>query len=82
VVIREIERRQQEIDSRMVGFDALSGEYGDLAQWGIIDPAKVVRTALENAVSVAGMILSTDALITEVPEPKKDGVTPSPEMDY
>jgi chaperonin GroEL len=82
VVIQEIRRRQQERDSRNIGFDVLRGEYGDLAEWGIIDPAKVVRTALENAVSVAGMILSTDALITELPEPKKNGAQMAPEMDY
>jgi chaperonin GroEL len=82
VVIREIQRRQREHDSRMIGYDALRAEYGDLTAWGIIDPAKVVRTALENAVSVAGIILSTDALITELPEPKKNGAAPTPEMDF
>ena len=83
VVIREILRRQKETGNRNIGFDVLRGEYGDLAQWGIIDPAKVVRIALENAVSVAGMILSTDALISELPEPKKNGAgaTP-PDMEY
>ncbi len=82
VVIEEIRRRQKETGNRMIGFDAMRGDYGDLAAWGIIDPAKVVRTALENAVSVAGMILSTDALITELPEPKKQSAAPTPEMDY
>jgi chaperonin GroEL len=67
VVIEEIRRRQRETDRRSIGYDVLRGEYGDLTEWGVIDPAKVVRIALENAVSVAGMILSTDALITEVP---------------
>jgi chaperonin GroEL len=82
VVVEEIRRRQQASGNRLIGYDALRGDYGDLAEWGIIDPAKVVRTALENAVSVAGMILSTDALITELPEPKKNGGVPAPEMDY
>jgi chaperonin GroEL len=82
VVIEEIRRRQKETGNHMIGFDAMRGDYGDLAAWGIIDPAKVVRTALENAVSVAGMILSTDALITELPEPKKQSAAPTPEMDY
>jgi chaperonin GroEL len=47
------------------GYDAASGDYGDLIQLGVIDPAKVVRTALQNAASVAGLLLTTDALIAE-----------------
>jgi chaperonin GroEL len=52
------------------GFDVMSEEYVDLVAKGIIDPAKVTRTALENAASVAGMILTTEALVTELPEKK------------
>ena len=52
------------------GFDAAKGEYVDLVKAGIIDPTKVVRTALENAVSVAGVLLLTEATLTELPEPK------------
>jgi chaperonin GroEL len=54
------------------GFDAASGKYVDLVENGIIDPTKVVRLALENAVSVAGVLLLTDATMTEVPEPKSE----------
>ena len=54
------------------GFDASKGEYVDLMTAGIIDPTKVARTALENAVSVAGVLLLTEATLTEVPEPKPD----------
>jgi len=54
------------------GLDAAKGEYGDLVTAGIIDPTKVVRTALENAVSVAGVLLLTEATLTEVPEPEKE----------
>jgi chaperonin GroEL len=50
------------------GFDVVSEQYVDLVQAGIIDPAKVTRCALENAASVAGMILSTEALVTDLPE--------------
>ncbi len=50
------------------GFDALTGEYVDMFKAGIIDPVKVTRSALQNAASVAGMVLSTDTLITDVPE--------------
>ena len=51
------------------GFDAHKGEYGDMLTMGIVDPAKVTRAAVENAVSVAGMILTTEALISEKEEP-------------
>jgi len=51
------------------GFDAHKGEYGDMVTMGIVDPAKVTRAAVENAVSVAGMILTTEALISEKDEP-------------
>jgi chaperonin GroEL len=54
------------------GFDAGAGSYVDLVHAGIIDPTKVVRVALENAVSVAGVLLLTDATLTEVPEPKRE----------
>jgi chaperonin GroEL len=54
------------------GFDAAKGEYADLVKAGIIDPTKVVRTALENAVSVAGVLLLTEATLTEVPEPRSN----------
>jgi chaperonin GroEL len=56
------------------GFDASRKEYGDLVEAGIIDPTKVVRVALENAVSVASVLLLTEATMTEVPEVKKERV--------
>jgi len=55
------------------GFNAVTGEFEDLAAAGIIDPTKVVRTALQNAASIAGLLLTTDAAITDMPEPKKAG---------
>ena len=54
------------------GFDAAAGTYVDLIEAGIIDPTKVVRLALENAVSVAGVLLLTEATMTEVPESKPE----------
>jgi chaperonin GroEL len=54
------------------GFDAARKEYVDLVEAGIIDPSKVVRIALENAVSVASVLLLTEATMTEVPEEKKE----------
>jgi len=61
------------------GFDAATGKYVDLVEAGIIDPTKVVRLALENAVSVAGVLLLTEATMTEVREPKPEAGSPSPE---
>ncbi len=55
------------------GLDALTGEYADLMKAGIIDPAKVVRSALQNATSIAGMLLTTEALVADKPEPKDNG---------
>ena len=55
------------------GFNAASGEYEDLVAAGILDPTKVVRTALQNAASIAGLLLTTDAAVTDAPEPKKAG---------
>ena len=66
VVVEEVEQLKG-----TKGFNALTGEYEDLAAAGIIDPTKVVRTALQNAASIAGLLLTTDAAITEMPEPRK-----------
>jgi chaperonin GroEL len=57
------------------GFNAGSGEFEDLIAAGIIDPTKVVRTALQNAASIAGLLLTTDAAVTDAPEPKKSAPT-------
>ena len=61
------------------GFDAAKGEYVDLVEAGIIDPTKVLRLALENAVSVASVLLLTEATMTEVPEKETSDRTPSME---
>jgi chaperonin GroEL len=53
------------------GFDALKGEYGDLFAKGIIDAAKVTRSALQNAASIAAMVLTTETLVTDIPEKKE-----------
>lgn len=66
VVLKEIEKREAG-----VGFDVLDGKYKDMIKAGIIDPAKVTRTALQNAVSVAMMILTTEGLVTDIPEEEK-----------
>src|SRR5947207_1983392 len=58
------------------GFNALTGEYEDLVKAGVLDPTKVVRTALQNAGSIASLMLTTEALISELPEKKKVGPAP------
>jgi len=79
VVVQEVRRRQQEENNKNLGFDVLREEYADLVIRGIIDPAKVTRSAVENATSIAAMILTTEALITDIPEPEKAATPPMPE---
>jgi len=62
------------------GFNAATGEYQDLVQAGVIDPAKVVRTALQDAASVASLLITTEALVAELP--KEEKAAPMPAMDY
>ena len=62
------------------GFDALKGEYVEMTSRGIIDPTKVTRSALENAASVAAMVLTTESLVTDIPEPPAPAPAPNPEM--
>jgi len=74
VVVSEIYKR-----GKGVGFNVLTGEYVDMIKAGIIDPAKVTRTAVQNAVSVATMILTTECLVTDIPE-KEEKKLPGGEM--
>jgi chaperonin GroEL len=62
-----------ENDDPNFGFDAQNEVYGNLVEKGIIDPVKVVRTALQDAASVAGLLITTEAVVTEIPEPKGSG---------
>lgn len=68
----EVIKRLMEEEKRGVGFNVLTGEYEDMIEVGIIDPVKVTRSALQNAVSVATMILTTEGLITDLPEEKQE----------
>ena len=52
------------------GYNAQTGEYGDMVAMGVLDPTKVTRTALQNAASVAGLILTTDCMVADIPEDK------------
>ena len=65
VVINEISKNK----NASYGYDALANEYGDMIKKGILDPTKVTRSALQNAASVAGTLLTTEALVTDIPEP-------------
>ncbi len=62
------------------GYDALKGEYVDMIERGIIDPTKVTRSALQNAASVAAMVLTTESLVTDIPEPPAPAPAPNPDM--
>ena len=55
------------------GYNAQTGEYGDLVQMGVVDPTKVARTALQNAASIAGLMLTTDCMVAELVEDKPAG---------
>jgi len=63
-----------------IGYNAATGEFGDMVAFGVIDPAKVTKTALFNAASVAAMMLTTEAIITEIPEPKSAAPMGGPGM--
>ncbi|NLN16413.1 MAG: chaperonin GroEL [Firmicutes bacterium] len=66
---------------RGVGFNAMTEEFEDMVKAGVVDPVKVTRTALQNAASIAGMVLTTEALISEIPK-KEKAAPPMPDMDY
>jgi chaperonin GroEL len=63
-----------------IGYDAENDEFGNMVEKGIIDPTKVVRSALQNAASIAAMVLITDSLVTDIPEPEKAPAMPAPDM--
>jgi len=63
------------------GYDAEAGEFGDMVAKGIIDPTKVVRSALQNAASIAVMVLITDALVADIPEKEKAPPMPGGGME-
>ncbi len=76
VVLNEVKQQADDY-----GYDADVGEYGPMLERGIVDPAKVTRSALQNAASVAGMVLTTESMITEIPQDKA-AAPAMPPMDY
>jgi len=83
VIIETVRRLSKEQNNKNLGYNVITGEYGDMLKAGIIDPLKVVRGALENAASIAAMILTTECLITDIPEKEKPmAMPPGGGMDY
>jgi len=70
VVVENVRQRQADQNNRHIGFNVLTEVYGNMVEMGVIDPAKVTRGALENAASIAAMILTTEALVTDIPAPE------------
>jgi chaperonin GroEL len=81
VIQQQVLAEQKKKKNASIGFDVMSGSYVDMIKAGIIDPAKVTKGALENAASIAGMILTTEALVTDIPEEKPAAAAP-PMPDY
>jgi chaperonin GroEL len=79
VVLEGVRRAQKEKNDLKIGYDVINEDYLDMVEDGVIDPAKVTRGALENAASIAAMILTTEALITDIPEKEKPAAPPMPE---
>jgi chaperonin GroEL len=79
VVVEGVRRAQAEQNSNHIGYNVLTDKYIDMVEAGIIDPAKVTRSALQNATSIAAMILTTEALITDLPEKEKAAAPAMPE---
>ncbi len=79
VIIDTVRRKAVELKDKNIGFNVITGEYTDMIKAGVIDPVKVVRGALENAASIAAMILTTDVLVTDIPEKEKPAPPPMPE---
>jgi chaperonin GroEL len=76
VVIEAVRRAHKESNNTNIGFNVMSEIYEDMVEAGIIDPTKVTKSAVSNAASIAGMILTTEALITDIPEPASAGPPP------
>lgn len=79
VVLETVRRKHAEEKNASIGYDVIKEDYFDMVESGIIDPAKVTKGALENAASIAAMILTTEALITDIPEEDKPAAPPMPE---
>ncbi len=81
VIVENVRRQQKEQDDPNVAYDVLRDQYVNMVKQGIIDPVKVTRSAVENAASIGAMILTTEALITDIPEEASAPAAP-PMPDY
>ncbi len=79
VILDTVRRIQKEKGNNSIGYDVLQGDFVDMVERGITDPAKVTKGALSNAASIAAMILSTEALIADIPEEEKAAAPPMPQ---
>jgi chaperonin GroEL len=79
VIVENVRQAQKTKKNPNIGYDVLKEEYVDMVKGGVIDPAKVTKGALENAASIAAMILTTEALVTDVPEKEKPAPMMPPE---
>jgi chaperonin GroEL len=75
VVVNEVEGKEQNF-----GFNAQTEKYEDLVKSGVIDPAKVVKTAIQNAGSIAGLMLTTEAIVNDIPKKEESHPMPQPPM--
>ncbi len=82
VIVENVRKIAKEKNNRNIGYNVLTGEYVDMIKAGIIDPLKVVRGALENAASIAAMILTTECLVTDIPEKEKPAAPAGGGMEY
>jgi chaperonin GroEL len=79
VILENVRREQKSKKNKNIGYDVIKEDFMDMILDGVIDPAKVTRGALENAASIAAMILTTEALITDLPEPEKPSAPQMPD---
>ena len=82
VVVQNVRRKQAETNNKHIAYNVMSGEYVDMLVAGVIDPVKVVRSGLEHAASIAAMILTTEALVTDIPEKEKPAPAAPPGGGY
>jgi chaperonin GroEL len=73
VIIDTVRRQQKEKGDTSYGYNVLTGAFGSMLAQGVVDPVKVTRSAVQNAVSIAGLLLTTEALVTDLPEASPSG---------
>jgi chaperonin GroEL len=83
VIIDAVRRQQKTLGDTNFGYNVLTGEFGSMLEQGVVDPVKVTRSAVQNAISIAGLLLTTEALITDIPEANSAPAMPGGGgMDY